>query len=210
MNYIYDILLNFNKELYDFYEWNKNDFIIHIKKIPLIRISSMKLKDIINHNIIFSDNFLEKIQNKTEEYCNRKIKNLDKVFLLTDGLDVIGINISDGISYSKLLIDEEIEVLEIATKIKESVIEYKKVSKKNIKEFKTRKEIEEEKYVISELNNIIKKNDSNQLRYLYYECFNKRCFDDEIVKKELLNNVINNEILNKINNYFRLKKCIKY
>ena len=33
MNYIYDIYLNLNKNLYDFYEWNKSDNIIHIKKI---------------------------------------------------------------------------------------------------------------------------------------------------------------------------------
>ena len=34
MNYIYDILLNFKNKLYDFYDWNINDDITHIRKIP--------------------------------------------------------------------------------------------------------------------------------------------------------------------------------
>ena len=35
MNYIYDIVLNFNKEYYNFFEWNKRDNIVNVKKIPL-------------------------------------------------------------------------------------------------------------------------------------------------------------------------------
>ena len=30
MNYIYDIVLNFNKEYYSFYEWNRKDNIISV------------------------------------------------------------------------------------------------------------------------------------------------------------------------------------
>ena len=44
MNYIYDILLNFNDIYYDFYEWNISDNIEHIRKIPLFKIS---IKDMI-------------------------------------------------------------------------------------------------------------------------------------------------------------------
>ena len=40
MNYIYDILLNFQNEYYDFFEWNTNDQITHIKKIPIIKVSN--------------------------------------------------------------------------------------------------------------------------------------------------------------------------
>ena len=39
MNYIYDIYLNFNNQLYDFFDWNKSDKLIHIKSIPIIKIS---------------------------------------------------------------------------------------------------------------------------------------------------------------------------
>ena len=36
MNYIYDILANFNEHYYDFYDWNELDNLIHIKKQFLI------------------------------------------------------------------------------------------------------------------------------------------------------------------------------
>ena len=31
MDYIYDIILNFNEEFYDFYEWKNNDNIINVR-----------------------------------------------------------------------------------------------------------------------------------------------------------------------------------
>ena len=40
MNFIYDIVLNFNKDYYDFFEWNKKDNIISIKKIPLFFVKN--------------------------------------------------------------------------------------------------------------------------------------------------------------------------
>ena len=42
MNYIYDLLLNFNENIYEFYDWNKTDNIKHIKKIPIFKIDSKK------------------------------------------------------------------------------------------------------------------------------------------------------------------------
>ena len=38
MNYIYDVITNFNDTYYDFYEWNKKDKLTHFKKIPIINI----------------------------------------------------------------------------------------------------------------------------------------------------------------------------
>ena len=48
MNYIYDIILNFQERIYDFYEWNKTDVITHIRKIPVFKISSKDLYNIGN------------------------------------------------------------------------------------------------------------------------------------------------------------------
>ena len=39
MNYLYDILLNFNLRLYETYEWERNDQITHIRKIPFFKIN---------------------------------------------------------------------------------------------------------------------------------------------------------------------------
>ena len=41
MEYIYDIVLNFNDCYYEFYEWNSKDKIINVKKIPVYRINDI-------------------------------------------------------------------------------------------------------------------------------------------------------------------------
>ena len=52
MKNIYDILVNFKKIPYEFYEWNKNDDIKHVKSIPTFRISSDCLIDFSDNNLI--------------------------------------------------------------------------------------------------------------------------------------------------------------
>ena len=47
MNFIYDILLNFNNEYYEFYDWNNDDKLTHIRKMPIFKISDDALKNII-------------------------------------------------------------------------------------------------------------------------------------------------------------------
>ena len=37
MHYYYDLLVNLDEALWEFYEWDKKDTIIPIKKIPFIR-----------------------------------------------------------------------------------------------------------------------------------------------------------------------------
>ena len=65
MIYIYDILLNFDDgvRLLDFYEWDKKDGLTHIKKIPVFKISSIDMDNIINGIVKVDSSFLEKINN---------------------------------------------------------------------------------------------------------------------------------------------------
>ena len=65
MIYIYDILLNFKNNFFDFFEWNKSDDIVHIRKIPIIKIKSEDLFNIKNNCVKIDNSFLEKIENKT-------------------------------------------------------------------------------------------------------------------------------------------------
>ena len=39
MIYIYDILLNFNTSLIEFFEWEENDLIKYVKKLPIYKVS---------------------------------------------------------------------------------------------------------------------------------------------------------------------------
>ena len=59
MNYIYDVILNFQKEYYDFYEWNKNDNIYHMRKIPIIKINNKQFFEIKNNTIRFDEETLK-------------------------------------------------------------------------------------------------------------------------------------------------------
>lgn len=200
MNYIYDILLNFNDEIYDFYEWNNNDEITHIRKIPIIKTNSLHMKNIKNNYVEFDEQFLSTIKNKTEIFSGRTIKNIEYSFLISDGIEVIGLNIKNNkIRYSKLLLNEESEVLEVVGRLKENELQYKVLNKKNISEFKTRKEKEMYKYVIKEIKKLKNEENIEKLKYISYECFSEKIEND-----------IYENLINKIEeNYIKLYKIFK-
>lgn len=66
MNYIYDIFLNYNRNLYDIFEWNKDDKILHIRKIPVFLLSTNDLYNLINNRVVISKDLLTKLYKKTE------------------------------------------------------------------------------------------------------------------------------------------------
>ena len=105
MNYIYDIYLNFNKELYDFFEWNKNDKLIHIKTIPIFKISEQDLKNIITYNIKLEESFFKEIKEKSTIYNKPSQKR--NYALFCDNTNVLAVefnNIGKIINKSSLFI----------------------------------------------------------------------------------------------------------
>ena len=195
MNYIYDVFLNFNYKLYDFYEWNKNDNIIHIKKIPLFKINDEVMKCILNNNIKIDKSFLNKIINKTETFGN--IIKYACIFATNEC--AVGIKIDKGITYSTMLINEEQEVLEYIRFLEEEKFDYVVVSNKE-NSFLTRKEVEIKKYINNKINNLIVKKEYNKLKYIYLECFDRNADIDYIVDN-ILNELDNNsEVYHKIYN----------
>ena len=148
MNYIYDILLNFNRQLYDFFEWNLSDNIIHVRKIPLFRIDSKTLLTIRDNKVKVDSSFLEKIKNKTEIFTNKDVDVIEYASLLTDGSSVIALKLNhDGKSFGKstLLVDEDSEVLEVSDRIKELNFSYEILESEIYVPLKTRKEQKMEK-----------------------------------------------------------------
>ena len=84
MNYVYDILLNFQEYAYDFFEWNIDDEITHIRKIPMFRISKENV-DILNHyQCQAPESFLKKIENKSEKFTKRTVEKIPYLFLVKD------------------------------------------------------------------------------------------------------------------------------
>ena len=199
MNYIYDILLNFQKEFYDFYEWNQNDKLIHIKKIPIFKINDNDYINIKNSLIKIDKNFLLKIFNKTEMLTKTKTRKLNYLFLISTGYESMGIKLNkNGININKssLLLNENEEISNIAYNLETTTIKYEIIQKKNKNYLLTRKEQEVQNYILKKLNKLNKLKKIEILKFLYLECFNK--------KENNPNTIINNleyEIKNNTKNY---------
>jgi len=184
MNYIYDILINFQPNLYDVYDWNKNDDILHLRKIPMFKLHTESLKELCNYNILIANDFLVKIYNRTELFGRNKVAPLEYCFLATDLKEVVGFKLDKMgkiISYSKLLLEEEAEVLEYAQGLTTYELPYQVFEKKELFPFRTREEVKIKNYILKELKQIVKKQDEDKLVYLYLECFGEKCNSTQVV-----------------------------
>ena len=189
MSYVYDLILNFNNELYEFYEWKKEDVIYHIKRINLVKTDSKTYNDILDNIVLFTDSFTLSIFNKCEYYNNRTIENIPYAFLLTDSYRVIAIMLDNSgkvLKYSSLLLDEEEYVLDICNKLANIKLDYHVIKSNNKNEYQTRFEKYIIKYIKKDLNNDYQKKDLNKLKYLYYEYFNKHCEDIDTIYRSLM------------------------
>lgn len=197
MNYIYDISLNFNRTLYEFYEWNKTDDIKYIKKIPVIKISEEILLDLINYKIQVDTNFLLKIKNKT-------IPSILNSCIFTSNNKALAISFdTEGKSIKKsyLLLDEEKIVLKMLKRSKEEIINYEKLIKEE-KTIETRNEKELKEYLVINIKQI--KNNQEMLEYIYYECFNEKETNKNKIIKAIQDNINNSVINQKLIDIFKL------
>lgn len=64
MHYYYDLLVNLDDTLWEFYEWEKEDAIIPVKKIPFVRISDASLQKILKYEVQFESEEVKKYQHK--------------------------------------------------------------------------------------------------------------------------------------------------
>lgn len=112
MNYIYDVVLNFNKDYYNFFEWYKSDNIINIKKIPFFLVDNNTYTSMKYNIIIVDQDFVRSIKDKTSTYTKLKV---GPSCLITNGKEAMGLLFNDKgnlIKRSSLLLDEEEEVLD--------------------------------------------------------------------------------------------------
>lgn len=172
MNYIYDILINLQKNLYDFYEWNLSDEIMHVRKIPLIRISTENLLNIKDNQIILDLENLKNISNRCEVFTNHNVRIIEYLCLFSDNQEVLAIEFDKSgrkNRISKLLIDEELEVIEVSEHINSTNIKYQIKNKEKVETFKTRTELKIYDYILKQFT----KDNYEKLKYLYFECFDK-------------------------------------
>ena len=193
MNYIFDIVLNFHKNYYNFFEWNRTDKIKNIYKISIYRVSDNDLIDLKYNQIKVSDSFINKI--KEDNPKNKKI-----ICLVSNTKTTIGLLFDNSgilLKRSSLLFEEEAEVNDIAKKLPITKIDYQENNKVNqtniIRIEKEKKELLET--FIKELT------DEYTLKYLYYEYFNEECDNLSTIKKILLKELDSEWSLKKNNLY---------
>ena len=196
MNYMYDVLLNFNDFPYDIFEWNKDDKINHIRKIPLFKLKTADLSNLINKNVRLDNDFLNKIYIKTELYNK---KNLDYAFIATDGKIAFAFSYNTKLKYSQLFLDEEEEAINYSLNLNFYNIKYDIINNKNIDLLKTRNETYMRRFIYSQLKKIKNK---DKLNFIFLECFNKK-------SEDVLNDLYH-ELENDFENiYYKLYKILK-
>lgn len=207
MIYVYDIVVNFNNELIDFYDWLEDDYLEHIRKIPMIKVDDKIYKDFLENDITLEETELQRIKNKTEVFSERKIEKIEYAFILCSKMEAIALIFDDKgkiSERSRLLTDEELEIIEISKKVSFYNLKYKR-GKKIIKKTTC---LREEQRVIDNIVNILKnlKKEKREdlLNYLHYEWFlreakNNNSFEDMINDIEKEYTLKHSEFLNLIN-----------
>ena len=184
MNYFYDLLINLTDgKPFEFYEWQKDDVIIHLKKVPIFKIKTDELKKLMTYNIKVDPSFLEKIQNKTESYDQKKI--IEYMALFTDENNSILLEFAESgksIARSKLLLEEELDLLEIAYSLKKTELDYEILEP--LEKNQELRQVKELKHFLQvEINTLTNDKNVAKLRYLYNEVFNQDSQDlDQITK----------------------------
>lgn len=170
----YDILLNFKIKPYEFYEWDCNDDVKNIKSIPTYKVSSEVFNDFIYNEIVIDSEFLEEIKNNTKVFSGNSYKIIEYACVVYTDEAAMGLLFNkEGkiMGKSKLLYDEEEEVLNNSSKMKVKKIKYKFNKKNNINNYCTRKESKIIIIVSKYLDIIYSKNKDEEIRYMYFECF---------------------------------------
>ncbi len=177
MIYIYDILLNFTEEIpYEFFEWQLDDELEHAKKIPLYKVNRTTLKSFLYGDVQIMASFLQEIQNKTEVYRKGMIEHLPFVALFTDGCIALAIEFDatgKSMYKSRLLLDEEEEVLETAYSLKEISLSYH-CTKMELPSFKTRLEKKMLHFLKQEFESALQEENVEKVKYFYEECFDEK------------------------------------
>ena len=206
MIYIYDLTLNFSDRLYDFYDWKDTDSITHYRKIPLIKLSDKKYDKFLNNKVVVDEELLSLVRDKAQQYKGRMLKTVKYAFVLTNGFDAFAVMLDDGgtsVKKSKLVIGEELEVIDLANNLKVKDVSFNIVCKDNFVNKFTRDEELIINDVVSKIND--HKDNLELLKYLYYEWNNKiyvgkSCYDDLI--KDITSQY--SDKLNKLNEILNL------
>lgn len=186
MNYIYDVLVNFQNEVKEFYEWDKTDYILHLRKTPILKVKTSFLKHLFYNEIKVEKKLLEVIQNKTE-FFNHKKNNYKFISVFTDSLTSIVVQFDEQgkiLGRSLLQMEEDMEVLDISEHLKIQEFSYSILTERSYNPFFTQNELKKQEFIHDMFNTLEKDKNIEKLKYIYYDCFTEICENkEEIVKR---------------------------
>ena len=185
MDYYYDILLNFQDAYCMFYEWDENDYLEYIKKIPLYHVDSKTFNDFYLNKVKVSLEFLKEILNKTKLKQNNSLKY---ACIISDGKNSLGVEFNDEgiLQYkSSLILDDELNINEFMFNISISNITYEVLSK-DVSSKYTRQEEKVKNLIRVEIKDIYAKKNYSKLKYIYLEWFRELKCDYEKMYQEML------------------------
>ena len=172
-------------DYYNFFEWYKSDNIINIKKIPFFLVDNNTYTSMKYNIIIVDQDFVRSIKDKTSTYTKLKV---GPSCLITNGKEAMGLLFNDKgnlIKRSSLLLDEEEEVLDEVNDNNKYNIGIIKNQKRRIFNI-NRLEKEKKDFLIRYIS---KENSLINLKYLYYDYFEKEEQDIDIIKKTLIKEI---------------------
>ena len=200
MTYVYDIILNFHKKYYNFFEWNSKDIIYHMKKIPLIRVSDKDLNILKYNEVTIDKELLLNLKNKSIMYTTNKNNNI--LLLISNKKESLGLMFNEEgilLKRSGLLFEESEEIEELSKELEITKIKYINNKEINITSTSRKKE-KRITYIKKYLNNI---KDNNIFKYLYYDIYNNEIDNNKEMKSILLKEN-NNNLIDKLYNTIKL------
>ena len=173
MDYVYDIVLNFQNKYYDFYEWQKNDKIINIKRLPIYKITNKDYLNLKYNDVTIDVNSLSKPS---------------KMFLVTSGLEVMGLIIDNKgniIKRSSLIFEESDDILNDRDLIKQIDLKYH-INHIHKTRLMSRINQTKKQYINNCFQNLDKQKDEYFLKYLYYDIYNLELDDIDKIYNDLI------------------------
>lgn len=194
MKYIYDISVNMQEKYLDFYEWNKSDKIVTLKKIPILKINTNDFYNIVSNDIKIDDSFLNQIYYNNKYIC---------LFMCDDQVCVIEFNKKgNSIKRSSLVVDEELDIMENYYNLKTMTIDYELIKQQKYS-FITRSEQEKINFLKKELDILSLPSDKEKIGYLYFECFGNIENDYDVALKRIKRAINSPTQINQLYRFFK-------
>lgn len=172
MKYAYDVVLNFNDEFYNFYEWDTSDTITYVKKIPIYKVTNDIINDFKTNNISLDVSFIQTIPISLV-YKEIFVEKVYGLMIIASTDTSIALNFDNNgkvLKISDVQLDDLEEIIDLTNKMKCTNIKYEALSEKK-KRLVIRNEVNMVDFINTKIDSIKNK---DEIKYIYYECF-KRC-----------------------------------